>query len=282
VCIAVYVPANIKISDEYLKECYRSNPDGAGIMYSDGNTVFIHKGYMKQNEFVDAFRAIPEEYDRSFHCRIATSGRVDAGNCHPFPVTDDMKEMRKIEHQVHAGICHNGIISWTAPEKGKESWYSDTMNFTAQVIHPLQNQLDSKVIRELIERSTTGSKFIIMTPTKTFMFGHFQQEGGVFYSNNSFRPATTTYYSSKGKYNDKVTIENLAWILIENPYPLGLTGLSNHLLKSGIEIFEEENVEYNGTNASIFLVDKIPGTEKVWGYNWYLIDCNGEKTKIGG
>ena len=45
-----------------------------------------------------------------FHFRISTSGKIDEGNCHPYPLTDDSIYLRKTNLRCSIGIAHNGII----------------------------------------------------------------------------------------------------------------------------------------------------------------------------
>lgn len=41
---------------------------------------------------------------------ISTSGKIDEGNCHPYPLTDDSIYLRKTNLRCSIGIAHNGII----------------------------------------------------------------------------------------------------------------------------------------------------------------------------
>ena len=46
-CIIVAVPANTPMpTADTIRECFISNPDGAGFMYADGKSVHIRKGFM--------------------------------------------------------------------------------------------------------------------------------------------------------------------------------------------------------------------------------------------
>ena len=93
-CIAVYSPKGNNIPcEDYLHNCFDNNSDGAGFAFNLNGHVEIVKGFMTWTDFINTFR----EYDKSYclknrgvliHFRIATHGKVDAANCHPFPVSD--------------------------------------------------------------------------------------------------------------------------------------------------------------------------------------------------
>lgn len=293
-CIAVHVPADIEITEDILRECFRSNPDGAGVMYTDGNKVYIQKGFMKVDEFVEAFKKIPSKFERSFHCRIATSGKIEEGCCHPFPIVPDMKEMKNTKIVCNGGVAHNGVITWASPTKGRAEWYSDTMNFTSMILAPMIDKIHDPAFHELIERAATGNKFIIMTPEKVHLLGTFIQEGGVFYSNSSFRK-TVTVYSSYGdsRYNHtnynrnygrtnrkKQSLKNIKdlnnayWIVFDAEGAVGnfaLNNIASSLATQGINVIEETDATVNGKSCFLFLVDDLPKIQTIVGYSWSLL-----------
>ena len=293
-CIAVHVPADIEISEDILRECFRSNPDGAGIMYTDGTNVYIQKGYMKIDEFVNAFKAVPSKFERSFHCRIATSGKVEEGCTHPFPIVADMKDMKNVKHVCKGAVAHNGVITWASPTKGRAEWYSDTMNFTSLILAPMIDKLHDPALHELIERSATGNKFIIMTPEKVHLLGTFIQEGGVFYSNSSFRKTVTVYSGygdtrgccagydrNYGRNNrKKQSMKNMSsldtayWIIFDAEGAIGsyaLNNIASSLTAQGINVIEETEATVNGKRAFMFLVDEVPKSQAILGYYWSLL-----------
>lgn len=59
------------------------------------------------------------------HFRIATSGLIDAGNTHPFPISSNPKELRRTFLFSDYALVHNGILK-IKPEK---EYFSDTMQF---------------------------------------------------------------------------------------------------------------------------------------------------------
>ena len=55
-CIAIYKPEGKVISQDILKECYDSNPDGAGFMYAEDKKLHIQKGFFSYGSFYEAFK----------------------------------------------------------------------------------------------------------------------------------------------------------------------------------------------------------------------------------
>lgn len=100
-CVIVVKPKGVQIRKGYLKNCYLSNPDGAGFMYVKDGKVVILKGYFHFETFYADF-AKAEKINRKspfvLHFRIATSGGVNYENCHPFKIDE------------HNAFVHNGIF----------------------------------------------------------------------------------------------------------------------------------------------------------------------------
>ena len=132
-CVAIYKPAGVDFpSWSRLKQCWDTNSDGAGFMYADGHDVHIYKGFMRWGDFKKALKAYKSSEDAKaqpfcLHFRIATQGGVNAGMCHPFPLTDSVKRLKKPITTTKIGIVHNGIIPLTTSRQ--KSNLSDTALF---------------------------------------------------------------------------------------------------------------------------------------------------------
>lgn len=224
-CIIVAVPAGVEIpSDEVLRECFESNPDGAGFMYSDGKRVRIRKGFMTWDEFKSALDAeldaglIFKESAVVLHFRIATHGKVKPMCCHPFPVSDEPSDLRATSIDARWGIAHNGVIHGMETNK---SW-SDSMDFVAGVVTPLARMnsafMHSEDAIELLETACQGSRLAIVDNAGDLaLVGRFVEDGGVFYSNTSYLP-TRWNYSSYGDWWSKslpTSTEDMAWDAVE-------------------------------------------------------------------
>ncbi len=57
-CIAIVKPQGTEISDEYLKNCFENNNDGAGIAYAKNCKLYIIKGIFDLKEFIQSVREV--------------------------------------------------------------------------------------------------------------------------------------------------------------------------------------------------------------------------------
>ena len=191
-CIIVYKPNDKVINRRTLKSCYESNPDGCGFMYSSNNELKISKGYFGFRSFYRAFRkaerANPES-DFVMHFRIATSGKTDIINCHPFWVNKGL------------GFAHNGVLS-----KLGNTVFSDTHCFTYEVLSKLPNKfLTITSISELLEdyAVASGSKFAFMDNKGDVTIFNSKAgvwEKGIWFSNSSYSYSRYLYASSTNNY----------------------------------------------------------------------------------
>lgn len=192
-CIAIYSPKGNDIPcEEYLRNCFDNNSDGAGFAFNHNGHVEIVKGFMNWNDFHQTFSDYASKFDFKskgvlLHFRIATHGKVNASNCHPFPVTDKDKQLKKSKSCCDFACVHNGIISLTAD---KEKSCSDTYIFVRDYLSKIssnkgwfKNKANIKLIENLINSKMAilnGNGDIIATD------GFKKSSDGNFYSNESY------------------------------------------------------------------------------------------------
>lgn len=209
-CIIVYKPSTAKLpSKNTLRKCWINNPDGAGYMYPDieKGKVVIKKGFMTMNDFMSSLK---QDYSKMGHCtpfvlhfRISTQGGVKRGLTHPFPLSADMDDLRKLKTTTDIGIAHNGVISLTTSYwNRKDLDYSDTMLFITDYLSLIikdKNYYKDPDKLELIER-LIDSKMAIMDDTgHTELIGHFYEDGGCYYSNIYYKEPRPKYIGGKKK-----------------------------------------------------------------------------------
>ena len=177
-CIIIVVPKGEKLPDkDIFKNCFSNNKDGIGYMYRTKNKVRIKKGFFNLDEFYNSVNNVKDS-EIVIHFRYATHGNISSGNCHPFPLTKDVKELTQTKIDTQIGIVHNGIIAGAKITKGDK--LSDTMVFI--------KTLDIDNIKDISQKVTVSDgKFIIMTRYKTFMIGDFIFDEGIYYSNHSYQ-----------------------------------------------------------------------------------------------
>lgn len=200
-CILIAKPKNVKMpSEETMKNCWESNPDGAGIAWSDGHKLFLRKGFMKWNDFIKEYRTLNlNNFDAIIHFRIATHGTVKPSNTHPFNVSD----------RIVAG--HNGILPITP-----EGDWTDSETFFKRVASPILEtySLDSLVFEQAVNAVIGTSKLAFLTDSsKLKTFGKFIIEDGVMYSNTTFMGYGKSRKKSKkrGKSSYSFNDYELGW-----------------------------------------------------------------------
>ena len=189
-CIIMSKPAGVPLpSLTTLHNCWERNPHGAGYAVANGSAVYIRKGFMTWEEFVDGinFDALTD-HACVFHFRFATHGSTSPGNCHPFPVEGNLKR-QKVRTDV--AVAHNGIIR-DVPIAKKD--YSDTMSYIERNISPYWKQcrehgryMYSAVENQNVLIRETESKWAFLYPNgKIFNIGTGIMQGGLWYSNVGF------------------------------------------------------------------------------------------------
>lgn len=201
-CVICIKPHNVPMVDEEtLSNMWVNNPDGAGFMYAKDGKVHIQKGYMTYNAFSKALDELRKSIDLDktsiiLHFRITTHGGTKPENCHPFPVTDSVGMLKKIRTTAQLGVAHNGIIN-ISPRKG----ISDTMEYIASQLGPLQKAVPKfykdKNLMQMISNAIDSKMAFMDKEGKIYTIGNFVEEGGVKYSNTSYK----AYRWSKSLYD---------------------------------------------------------------------------------
>ena len=194
-CIAIYKPADKNISKRILGRCWNNNNDGAGFMYAKDDRLYVDKGYFEFKKFWKAIRPhiLDDPKALVIHFRIATSGKVDAENCHPFLINDGL------------GLVHNGIIS----DLNDGIDRCDTLRMAMILKHLPEDFIHNDSIMKLVELAVGNSnKFVFMNSKGEVKFIN-ESTGivvdGVWYSNGSFR--YDRFYSSTYGRGDQYTWE---------------------------------------------------------------------------
>lgn len=183
-CILIHKPKNVPFpNSDTLENCFVSNPDGAGFGWIDTKRVsHIRKGYMNFDEFIsviDSYKEKLQKYDVILHFRFATKGSVSTGNCHPFPMSSNIQKLKATTlNSALPIIAHNGIISEFSNIKSKND-LSDTMLFIKR-LSTTNERRQYKILN--------GGKFAILYPNGSVKrFGEFIEDGGIYYSNDTYQ-----------------------------------------------------------------------------------------------
>ena len=173
--IALHKPdKRIEYDDMLMMQMH--NPNGMGLMFSDGEKLIVKK-YVDEKDF-DVFYL---DYEAAckiakspivVHFRMATHGKRDLDNTHPFLVNENL------------GFVHNGILSIHVP---KDSPQSDTSLFNTEILQKLPPDfIFQKHLLNLIDMSIGNDKIVFMTNNGTYAIlneAAGKWENGIWYSN---------------------------------------------------------------------------------------------------
>lgn len=198
-CLLIVAPPGTDIVKDYLENGFHINDDGAGYAFSDheNGVVRIRKGV--QTDF-DKFWAKISEERRKFqestfmiHFRMATTGKVDRSNCHPFRVNKAL------------AMAHNGIIGIKNSNLPKAS---DTFIFNEGVAKGLPEEFyRNQSLMLMMEMAIGNSKVAFINSNGEHFIaneGMGQWDSGIWYSNSNYKSTywknktVTTVYTSRG------------------------------------------------------------------------------------
>lgn len=207
-CIIAIKSKGIDIpNEEILQNMWRANRDGAGFMYAHNGVVNIEKGFMTYESFYSAIRKLDKKYGLKnlpliMHFRITTHGGTKPENTHPFPITDSVGVLKKLNVTAKIGVAHNGIID-IRPREG----ISDTMEYVASQLAPLSRAMPkfykNADLMEMVANAIGGSRMAFMNGDgDIYTIGAFVEEGGMRYSNRSFETPKSTRYFPYSYYDE--------------------------------------------------------------------------------
>lgn len=178
-----------RLTKEEFESCFKANSDGVGIGWSKGELNFYIKGLMEKDEAWATYQKI-DILPHVVHFRISTAGGVCKELTHPFIVspTSPIKTSYKGKLPL---LFHNGVMGdWEkylvligltdANKKIPEGKYNDS-----RVAAMLEGRVPG--ILDVIKGS---SKWAYIKDATVHMFGDFQEEKGVFFSNATYKRST--------------------------------------------------------------------------------------------
>jgi hypothetical protein len=137
-CVAIFKPFDGRITKKRLREAYRANPDGWGIVH-DGRIKYL-KTVSGFNGFYEAYRNWKSD-NLVIHFRTASSGNIGHEFCHPFKVNPDL-------YFVENGNLYHYSNYFYEKNDGK----TDVQRFNDDILKKLPNNfLDNPEIRQSLE-----------------------------------------------------------------------------------------------------------------------------------
>lgn len=196
-CMATYIPGNIEIPYEGLKNGAETNRDGHGWAVASRHGIEVGKSMNFEKALaglIEARQLHGKDSLALFHSRFATHGTVDEFNVHPFYVDENTV------------VAHNGIMPANFhPAKGDKR--SDTQVFTDEFIdlfiNPETGVPSRRKGKELGKIIGGGNKLVILSVAsgepRVRLINAYQgeQADGVWYSNGGYKP----FYSYNRTWN---------------------------------------------------------------------------------
>src|SRR5437660_7803104 len=152
-CLAILLPHDAKLSKEHASAGFSRNREGAGFAYIHKNKVIVEKGFFDFDEFWQRFNEIQQKNTKPklVHFRIATCGKVNEQNCHPWKLNDS------------AALIHNGTFDEFKDEPER---ISDTGLFVEKRLLPIFSKykypLPNKGLSWMLEKVISNQKVAII------------------------------------------------------------------------------------------------------------------------
>lgn len=195
-CIAIYKPASADLPTlEQMNNCWESNPDGFGYAIRKDGKCEIHKGFMKQEQMQAEYEKLKKyrNHDILMHFRIATHGGVNPQNTHPFPITDNIKDLGKQFIVCSKCLIHNGIL----PIDPRKNSISDTAELALRIG---ESGLRNVEAVRLLDGLTGTNKIALMNGVGVVTLGKWIEEKGVYYSNSTYSYSSYRAYAKTYSY----------------------------------------------------------------------------------
>lgn len=196
-CVIVAHPAGKVPARRILEACYAGNSDGIGVAYKrPSGKVKFHRG-ISFSDMEQLMRTIEDKrFPYILHFRFATIGdRGVARLCHPFPVSKELDDIRKLHGDAQAVLAHNG------------TWRDMDSAFDSKLVRKLINDdgwSDSALIawgigkgKEIrLDQSGYGNRIAMLYGKENFgidgtglrLWGRgWVKDDGIWYSNSSWR-----------------------------------------------------------------------------------------------
>lgn len=179
-CLLICKPAGKDIPLSYLREACCNNPDGAGLVYAYKGRLITEKGSKLDYRRIHSVLQSVKKSSALIHFRMATHGRVDFENQHPYKVSDEWS------------MAHNGVLSGIKCRSNE----SDTRAYIRENLNPQMDFRDKKLIRNIGTHIGSYNKFAFLHKSGEYSIansdrGHWKN--GIWYSNYSYESQQLRY-----------------------------------------------------------------------------------------
>ena len=166
-CMLIFKPAGIELSEADLSNAWADNQDGAGFAFVERGRLKIEKGYWLESEFLADVSRL-SAYPAIVHMRYATHGSRDDANCHPFDL------------QADGAFAHNGIIPGMGTGFGSYRTYAWETVGTGKIYKPAKNPQPAKSdTAEFVEKFLLGKSYSWCKSSRKFITSKLAGSKGV-------------------------------------------------------------------------------------------------------
>ena len=179
-CVIIVCPPKVRPGLDALMSCASSNPHGAGVAWRASGSVRWAKnlGPVEVNKLVRKLKG-----EIVIHFRFASVGGVSPQLCHPFPVsraaqTDLVGKAPRVLFHNGTWIGFKDALAYIEKQEKRKvgGEISDS-----RVMAMLVNHLHNPDLLQSVE-----GKFVLMSGTKTSLFGQWREWNGMQCSNLGF------------------------------------------------------------------------------------------------
>lgn len=228
-CIIIAKPKGMKAIP--LKNIYQgceNNPDSFWIYASNGDKTTVVK-YNDYRTMLDAIHKYNNpEWLLVIHARIATHWAIDFINQHPYPLTNDIKQVVNWQKWKWKWFMHNGILS----EFGADKRYSDSIDFGVQFLSKTEN-------KDVVEKKIwPWNKIVVMDGAELTIYneGAGVYDNGVWYSNNSYKQTPfNNLYSDYGYNTDMEFVDYEIWEYLDDNFWMEILSYDNEYIRTVIK-----------------------------------------------
>jgi len=159
-CVAIAQGKGAKtLTIDELETGWKTNPDGGGLAYINEDNRIVQYHTMDRDEFIltylDAHQTYGDVSPFMVHMRIATHGKINVANNHPFHVP--------LLGSGEMVMMHNGILSEMNDYTNDDT--TDTQAFINEVLVDVEDRwLDNPFMRDMVEDFLgSGNKLVFLT-----------------------------------------------------------------------------------------------------------------------
>lgn len=197
-CVIAASPAGCRQPKEKdFRLMWDHNPHGAGFMWCEHGKVYIQKGLMTFDNFMDYihYHKFTASDPVVYHFRISTQAGTGPEMTHPFPLSSDPDELIKTAPRpCDIGVAHNGIIRLTSDPT--ETVFSDTALFIQKYMTKIirsPDDLESEKTINTIDALAMSKFALLRNDGQIFTIGKFYRQPGKFLVSNEFYKPVSNY-----------------------------------------------------------------------------------------